>query len=263
MNRYFERTVRVTPRNAVAAGTAWTSNSAPRTVEQSQQELYGHNQKRINREQNIRLDERRKERAHIAQELHDTLFQGFIGASMLLDAAVEQIPADSPSKPSLNRALRLMYRVMEEGRVALQGLRAPVVLSEGLEQALCDFGKELTPSGAQLRVSVMGRPKPLKPTIQSQIYMIGREALVNALRHSGATTIEADVEYLPNKLRVVVRDNGSGFDTQALRSTQDSHWGLLGMHERAANIGAQLHIWSRPGAGTEVEISIAGDVAVN
>jgi signal transduction histidine kinase len=263
MNRYFERPLSATSGNAMATGTAWTNNSAPLTAEQHQLGFYGHNLERIDREQNIRLDERRKEREHIAQELHDTLFQGFIGASMLLDAAVEQMPADSPSKPSLNRALRLMYRVMEEGRMALQGLRAPLVLSGGLEQALCDFGKEVTPSGAELRVSVMGRPKPLKPTIQSQIYLIGREALVNALRHSGATTIEAEVEYLPNKLRVVVRDNGSGFDTQVLRSTQDSHWGLLGMHERAANIGAQLHIWSRPGAGTEVEISIASDVAVN
>jgi signal transduction histidine kinase len=93
-------------------------------------------------------------------------------------------------------------------------------------------------------------------TIQEQIYLIGREALVNALRHSQATIIEAAIEYLPGKLRVVVRDNGSGIDPQVLRSGRDSYWGLLGVRERARSIGAQLRIRSRRGAGTEVEISV-------
>jgi signal transduction histidine kinase len=109
----------------------------------------------------------------------------------------------------------------------------------------------------------MGRPKALKPAIQEQIYLIGREALVNAFRHSAATSIEAEVEYLPNRLRVVVRDNGSGIDPQVLRSGRDSHWGLLGMRERARSIGAQLRILSRRGAGTEVEISVPGDIAAD
>src|SRR5262249_12365636 len=55
-------------------------------------------------EDDIRLEERRRERARIVQELHDTLLQGFLGASMVLDQAVEQTPADSPSKPALSRA---------------------------------------------------------------------------------------------------------------------------------------------------------------
>src|SRR5882724_7763499 len=68
----------------------------------------------------LRLQERREERARIARELHDTLFQGFFGASMVLQTAVDELPANSPSKSSLSRALQLMYRVIEEGRVALQ-----------------------------------------------------------------------------------------------------------------------------------------------
>jgi signal transduction histidine kinase len=81
------------------------------------------------------------------------------------------------------------------------------------------------------------------------------------VRHSGAKSIEVEVEYLPKKLRVVVRDDGRGFDASALQSKRDLHWGLLGMQERAADIAAQLKIWSQPGAGTEVEISRAGEVA--
>jgi signal transduction histidine kinase len=212
--------------------------------------------RQLNWEQKVRLEERSKERGRIARELHDTLFQGFLGASMVLQGAIEQTPADSPTKPSLSRALRLMYRVIDEGRVALLGLRSPEIASTSLEQALSELGDEFTPGGARFQIFVMGQPKALKPAIQEQIYLIGREAVLNALRHSGATSIEVEVEYSPRRLRVVVRDNGRGIDPDVLRSGRDLHWGLVGMRERAASIGAQLRIWSRPGAGTEVEISV-------
>ena len=132
-----------------------------------------------------------------------------------------------------------------------------------LEQALSSVGDEFTASGAQLRILVMGPPKALKPAIQEQIYLIVREALVNALRYSEATSIEAEVEYQRHQLRVVVRDNGRGIDPQVLRSERDSHWGIVGMHERARCIGAQLRIWSRRGAGTEVEISVPTGIAAD
>jgi len=204
----------------------------------------------------LRLEERRRERGRIARELHDTLFQGFLGASLVLQGAVEQTPADSPNMTSLSRALRLMHRGIEEGRAALQELRSSANASLSLEEALYGLWDELTPEGVQFRILVEGQPKALNPAIQEQIYMIGREAVLNALRHSGAAAIEAEVEYSPRRLRVVVRDNGCGIDPQVVRSGRDLHWGLVGMRERAGSVGAQLRIWSRPGAGTEVEISV-------
>src|SRR5262245_36579644 len=68
--------------------------------------------------------ERLKERARIARELHDTLLQGFLSASLQIHSAVEQLPDDSPAKPSLERALSLMERVLDEGRDALLGLHS-------------------------------------------------------------------------------------------------------------------------------------------
>src|SRR5258705_11300860 len=62
------------------------------------------------REQRVRLEERRKERGGIARELHDTLFQGFLGASLLLQPTVDHSPADSPTKSTLTRVLHLMHR---------------------------------------------------------------------------------------------------------------------------------------------------------
>jgi signal transduction histidine kinase len=94
----------------------------------------------------------------------------------------------------------------------------------------------------------------MDPAIQEQVYRIGQEALVNALHHSDATNIEAEVEYIGQRVRVVVRDNGRGIDPRLMQTGRAAHWGLAGMRERAEAIGARLRIWSRPGAGTEVEI---------
>ena len=125
-----------------------------------------------------------------------------------------------------------------------------------LEQALSCLHKEFAPGSVRFRLFVTGRPKALKPTIQEQIYLIGREALLNALRHSEATRIEAEIEYLPRQLRILVRDNGRGMDPKVVSGVRHAHWGLAGMRERAAGIGAEFRLWSRLGAGTEVEISL-------
>jgi signal transduction histidine kinase len=254
MNQSLERSL-----NPMDGSATCTRGAVPITTGRIQGWFHRPYHQQLKRELNLRLEERRSERARIARELHDTLFQGFLGASLVLHSAVEEMPADSPSKPSLNHALNVMRRVIDEGRHALKGLRSSGMASTSLEQALSSVGEEYTPSGARFRMLVMGEPKALKPAIQEQIYLIVREALLNALRHSEATSIEAEVEYQRHQLRVVVRDNGRGIDQQVLRSQQDSHWGLLGMRERARSIGAQLRIWSRRGAGTEVEISIAAD----
>jgi signal transduction histidine kinase len=239
-------------------GTAWSANVA-RQTSASIGWLGRHG---LERERNLRIEERSRERARITHELHDTLFQGFLGASMLLHNAVEQMPADSPSRSSLSRALQVVHRALEEGRAALRGLHSTRAASTSLEQALSDFADEFTSAGrARFRIFALGQPRTLKPTIRDQVYLIAREALVNALRHSEATSVEVEVEYLSNKLRLVVRDNGTGFDPQALRSARSPRWGLQGMRERARSIGAQLRIWSRRGAGTEVEICVEGIVA--
>jgi signal transduction histidine kinase len=214
-------------------------------------------QEQLNREQNLRLEEQGKERARIARELHDTLFQGFCGASLVLHNVVDAMPADSPDRHSMGKALQVIHQVLEEGRAVLQGLRAPRFAPASVERELSEFVEDFAHSGMRCEISVTGTPKALRADVQEQINLIGREALVNALHHSEATCIEAEVEYSPRRLRVIVRDNGRGIDPQLARARRDSHWGLLGMRERAEGIGATLAIWSRPGAGTEIEILVS------
>jgi signal transduction histidine kinase len=244
--------------NVIVAGAERARNWVERAIEQVQGAFRGSGRTQVERELGLHSEERCNERARIARELHDTLLQGFMGASLLLHAAVEQTPADSPSKPSLTRALRLMRQSIDEGRVVLQGLRSATTTSMSLEHVLSGLWDEFrSDSGLLFRMLVSGRSRALRPAVQDQVYLIAREALVNALRHSEATSIEAEVEYLPGRLRVVVRDNGRGIDPEMVRSgRRDGHWGMASMHERAENMGARLKIRSRAAAGTEVELSV-------
>jgi signal transduction histidine kinase len=102
---------------------------------------------------------------------------------------------------------------------------------------------------------------PLRFAIRDDVYRIGREALVNAFRHSGASNIDLHLEYVGNELRMLVRDDGCGIDPQVLQLGRDGHWGLSGMRERAERIGARLRVLSRPGGGTEVELRVPTKVA--
>ena len=129
-----------------------------------------------------------------------------------------------------------------------------------LEEALCLLRDELTSGGSRFRIFVTGKSRVLNPDFREQIYLIGQEALLNALRHSNAPSVEVEIQYLPSRLGVVVRDNGCGIDPELVGSGRNGHCGLVGMHERAGNIGARLRIWSKPGCGTEVEISVPCNV---
>lgn len=224
--------------------------------------LYRLRMHQITRQMNVRFEERLAERMRIAQELHDTLLQGFLSASMQLHVLTDQVPESSPAKPLLGRVLQLMGQVTEEGRNALRGLRSSVRDSHNLEQALSSVPQELAiQEEIAYRVIVDGQPRPLHPVIRDEVYRIGREALVNAFRHAHAGNIEVALEYTAGHLRVMVRDDGRGIDPHVLNLGREGHWGLAGMRERAERIGAKLRVLSRSASGTEVELTVPSHVA--
>jgi signal transduction histidine kinase len=217
---------------------------------------------RLTQQLNLRFEERLAERTRIAQELHDTLLQGFLSASMQLHVADDQLPADSPAKPLMNRVLTLMGRVIDEGRNAVRGLRSTHDDSQDLGKAFSRVAQEVVmQQEVDFRVIMEGQPRALHPVIRDEVYRIGRESLMNAFRHSHASKIEVEVDYSASNLRILVRDNGCGIDPQVVRAGRDGHWGLAGMRERAEKVGAKLRVLSRSTAGTEVELTVPGNVA--
>jgi ligand-binding sensor domain-containing protein/signal transduction histidine kinase len=224
--------------------------------------LYRFRLRRLTRQMNVRFEERLGERTRIAQELHDTLLQGFLSASMQLHVADDCLPENSPAKPIVSRVLTLMKDVIEEGRNTLRGLRSRSHELRDLAQAFSRIPEELSlQQQIEYRVIVEGQARPLHPVIRDDVYRIGREALVNSFRHAQASSIEVEIDYGVKQLRLLVRDNGFGIDPQVLRSGRDGHWGLSGMRERAERIGARLTVWTRPAGGTEIELSVPAALA--
>ncbi len=210
------------------------------------------------RKENVRLEERTR----IAQELHDTLLQTFLSASMQLSVALDGLPADLQIKPRFDRILEIINQGIEEGRNTIQGLRSSDYRTLDLVMALSRVQQELPiQPHVDFRVMVAGRQKPLRPPIRHEIYRIGREALVNAFCHSRAKRVEFELEYAESDLRMRVRDNGCGIDPQVLQAGRSGHWGLEGMRERAARIGGLLEISSSALSGTQVQLLLPSGVA--
>ena len=209
---------------------------------------------------NVRFEERLAERTRIAQELHDTLLQGLLSISMQLHVAIDQLPDDSPARTTLNRVMQLMGPVIEDGRNTIRGLRSSIQNPDDLMSSFSQIPLELNDKGANFRAVVEGASVPLRPTIRDEVYRIGREALTNAFRHSGASNIQLQLEYTTNHLRILVADDGCGISSQVLEFGREGHWGLPGMRERAAKIGGKLRVMSRPGCGTEIELRVPSHV---
>jgi ligand-binding sensor domain-containing protein/signal transduction histidine kinase len=214
------------------------------------------------RQLNMRFEERLAERTRVAQDLHDTLLQGFLSASMQLDVAVDHLPADSAAKPLISRVHKLMRHVIDEGRTALKGLRSPGSESYDLAESFAAIQHEIgLREQIDFQVTVEGTLRPLHPVIRDEVYRIGREALVNAFRHSRASNIQVILEYGSRHLRILVRDNGCGIDPPVLQSGREGHFGLSGMRERSEEIGASLKVCRRAGGGTDVELDVPGSIA--
>ena len=205
----------------------------------------------------LRMEERIDERERIARDLHDTLLQGLLSASLQLSVANNQIPADAPAKSLVERILQLLRQVVDDGRNAVRGLRTRDTAPEALERALTQIPQDLAmDEKVQFRLRVEGTPRALRAAIRDELYLLAREALANAFRHSGASSVETVLEYTPSHFRLIVRDNGCGMDPDVLQSGREGHWGLSGMRERSNRIGAILKVLSAPGAGTEIDLAI-------
>jgi ligand-binding sensor domain-containing protein/signal transduction histidine kinase len=210
---------------------------------------------------NMRFQERLAERTRIAQDLHDTLLQGVLSASMQMHVAVDGLAEDSPARPAFDHILQLMRQIVEEGRNTVRGLRSSIDDANDLQNSFSRIPQELGKQAAGFRLMIEGEALALHSAIRDEVYRIGREALVNAFRHSRASNVDLHLKYAAKELRILVRDDGCGIDPQVLQLGRDGHWGLRGMRERAERIGARLKVLSRPGSGTEVELRVPSNVA--
>ncbi len=208
-----------------------------------------------------RYEERLEERERIARDLHDTLLQSTQGLILRLHASSRKLAVDDPVRQELESAMRMAERVGADGRERVRGLRGDVDHARDLGAALMAVLEDAhgldTPA---VRLVVEGTPRPMQRSAAEEAYMIGREAMLNAFRHANAGTVQVSLGYGRQAFRLRVHDDGVGFNQDA--GAEDGHWGLAGMHERAARAGGSLAIRSgRPGRGTEIDLQIPATFA--
>jgi signal transduction histidine kinase/ligand-binding sensor domain-containing protein len=210
-----------------------------------------------------RLEARLGERERIARELHDTLLQGIQGLIWRFQAASDRIPAGEPARQLMEQSLDRADELLGESRDRVKDLRPATSERADLAQALATEGKRLAQlHSGQFRVSVEGVSRDLHPIVHEEGFLIGREALTNAFLHAHAQNIEVEVTYGDTTLHVRIRDDGEGIGAAVLDAGgRPGHFGLIGMRERAKKLGAHLEVWSKPGAGTEIDLRVPAAVA--
>jgi signal transduction histidine kinase/ligand-binding sensor domain-containing protein len=198
------------------------------------------------------------ERARLAREIHDTLAQGFVGISSQLDAVAMCLPTDpAQARRYLELARKMARHSVTEARRSVMDLRSSVLEGQELPAALQSGTRQWTAgSNVEVSVDVSGQGNHLPQDMEQHLLRIAQEAVTNALKHAGASRIWIKLHMEAERLYLRVVDNGHGFEEHDVFSDLGGHFGLIGMRERAERLGGELHLKSRPGEGTQVEVTV-------
>jgi len=210
-------------------------------------------------EAEVRVKAIAAERTRIAQELHDTLLQGFTSVGLKLDTLITGLPASLiATREQFEKILNQSDEYLVEARRAVWELRSPSLATLGdFPNALKKVSERaLQGTGIRLHFTTSGAASKPAPAAEDNLLRICEEAVVNAVKHAHPTQVEIDLNFSPAELRLRIRDDGCGFNPNGPNASKDEHFGLVGIRERVKSIDGQLFLNSRPGAGTEIAVTV-------
>jgi len=197
-----------------------------------------------------------EERNRIAREIHDTLAQGLTATALQLESADALLEAGAPPEKArvpLGRALSLVRSNLDEARRSVLDLRAAPLEGCSLSGALKVLVERWeAETGVATRYATINGARPLPPGVEVALYRVCQEALTNVARHARARRVAVRLVATPRQVRLVVEDDGRGFDVSKVPG--DRH-GLVGMRERTELLGGEMRVTSGPDEGTRVEAS--------
>ena len=208
----------------------------------------------------LRLEERLNERTRLTRELHDTFLQTIQGSKLVADDALDPSADPIRMRRAMEKLSLWLGQAAQEGRAALNSLRATTTHTNDLADALRRVTEDgLMPKSMAVTFSVVGDAREMHPIVRDEIYRVGYEAIHNACAHSGASQLEVELRYA-HDLALRVTDNGTGVDPAIADRGKDGHFGLQGMRERAARIGGKLTLGSSSNTGTEIKLIVPGGI---
>jgi len=211
-----------------------------------------HRQLKILSRRRVKVQE--EERRHLARELHDEIGQALTGAKINLDAATKE--SDGAKSKRIDETAAILEKLLGQVRQISLDLRPSMLDDLGLVPALRSLlDQQGRHASVAVHLSAKNVPENLDAEIQTTCFRIGQEAITNAVRHANATRIDVDLRCENGNLRLQVRDNGRGFDADAVQA-QAVGLGLVGIKERAVLVDARAKIISSPNNGTTVEVSL-------
>jgi two-component system, NarL family, sensor kinase len=196
-----------------------------------------------------------EERNRLAREIHDTLAQGLTAIALQLETADALLEGNPErARHAVQQALTLARANLEEARRSVLDLRAAPLEGRTLGEALSAIAEEYARTGnLQLKFDVTGDTRSLPLRIETGLYRIAQEALTNVLRHASATRLTVQLAAQPDEIRLIVEDDGRGFEPDKVPKDR---YGLIGLNERAKLLGGSLQLCSSPGDGTWLEVII-------
>lgn len=199
-----------------------------------------------------------EERNRLAREIHDTLAQGLAAIALQLETA-DALAMTRPQRAheAIQRALSLARSNLEEARRSVMDLRAAPLQDHTLPEALAALAASEPVPEIQYTYHPTSYFPVLPARIEVGLYRIAQEALANARKHAQAEHIEMTLSADEQWVRLIVQDNGRGFDPdKVMQGSGGGHFGLVGMGERAKLLGGSICIGSEPGTGTCIDVSI-------
>lgn len=166
-------------------------------------------------------------------------------------------PEQHDAHAQLEVARNMVRHGGESLRRSLMNLRAQELERGDLTQALPELARQITVgTGIDLRCEIERPPRSLPEVVEANLLRIGQECLANAVQHARPRRIDLSVSQTPGGVRLRIADDGAGFDPGQLKSDGNGHFGWRGIHERAAQIGAEVQLDTQPGRGTTVTVTV-------
>jgi signal transduction histidine kinase/ligand-binding sensor domain-containing protein len=196
------------------------------------------------------------ERSRIARELHDTLIQGFSGVTMEMQALAARL-SPSNERGTLDEIIHDAASCLRDARRSVAGLRSGPGDRSGLAGAIAQAARQLTETrDVRLRLELSNSPRQLPVEVEYNLLRIAQEAITNAVKHASARTIDVSLACTSQQILLTIADDGVGFAISDGPWARPGHYGLIGMKERATQIGAEFRIAGEAGAGTAVSVRL-------